>query len=320
MSSLVSAEFWGSDLHTSYWLPKGGHRDWDEVGIRRRITVRSGGSSNTRWRMAAGLPGHHLRNTVQRYVEYAEASTSPVGRREIPGPGAILVIELAAPFFAAGAADTGGMRPVTAFICSPGCGPTLTWHPGAQHRIEVVLTLLGVYRLFGAIADLAGHIAPLDNVWPSAALLRERLVAAGDIERRFELLDSVLGRANAAAPEPDPEISHAWMRLRDHGGRVPINRLLVETGWSHRRLTTRFCAQTGLTPKVAATLLRFHRASRRIEQSDDYPLTEIAQACGYYDQAHLNRDFRKFAGCSPTEWRHSRLHDLPGPGLMPDRH
>jgi AraC-like DNA-binding protein len=32
------------------------------------------------------------------------------------------------------------------------------------------------------------------------------------------------------------------------------------------------------------------------------PLSEIALACGYFDQAHLNRDFAQLARCTPTEW------------------
>lgn len=58
MSSLVSTEFWKSELHTSYWLPMGDHRVWDDVGVQQRITFRSGDSSTAHWRLAVGLPGH----------------------------------------------------------------------------------------------------------------------------------------------------------------------------------------------------------------------------------------------------------------------
>jgi AraC-like DNA-binding protein len=31
-------------------------------------------------------------------------------------------------------------------------------------------------------------------------------------------------------------------------------------------------------------------------------IAEVAAACGYYDQPHLNRDFVELAGCPPGEW------------------
>jgi AraC-like DNA-binding protein len=32
------------------------------------------------------------------------------------------------------------------------------------------------------------------------------------------------------------------------------------------------------------------------------PLSDIAIRCGYADQSHLVRDWRQFAGASPTQW------------------
>lgn len=37
--------------------------------------------------------------------------------------------------------------------------------------------------------------------------------------------------------------------------------------------------------------------------STDQQLTEIALACGFADQPHLNRSFRRVVGMSPGLWR-----------------
>jgi AraC-like DNA-binding protein len=68
----------------------------------------------------------------------------------------------------------------------------------------------------------------------------------------------------------------------------------------------------GLPPKVIGRILRFDRVKRRLERADGHGLSEIALDCGYYDQAHLNRDFRAFAHATPTEFLARRLPDGGG--------
>jgi AraC-like DNA-binding protein len=79
-----------------------------------------------------------------------------------------------------------------------------------------------------------------------------------------------------------------------------------EAGWSPRRLQDLFLAETGLTPKAACRVTRFHRArtllGRRTAAGAPADLAGIAAACGYFDQAHLAREFRDLAGCPPSAW------------------
>jgi transcriptional regulator GlxA family with amidase domain len=58
----------------------------------------------------------------------------------------------------------------------------------------------------------------------------------------------------------------------------------------------------GLAPKAAARVLRFERSRRLIEAAKGQGLADVAAAAGYYDQAHMTRDWREIAGCPPTTW------------------
>jgi transcriptional regulator GlxA family with amidase domain len=103
-----------------------------------------------------------------------------------------------------------------------------------------------------------------------------------------------------------PAVAPLWRTLYRTGGTADIAGLANRAGWSHRHLIDRFRRQIGLSPKVYARVVRFQRALRMVER-DTAGLSEIAMASGYYDQAHLNRDFRRFAGATPVELRNRLL-------------
>jgi hypothetical protein len=48
------------------------------------------------------------------------------------------------------------------------------------------------------------------------------------------------------------------------------------------------------TPKVYCRIRRFQRAVRRMSKGGNVPWSDIALACGYFDQAHFANDFRVF--------------------------
>ena len=58
-----------------------------------------------------------------------------------------------------------------------------------------------------------------------------------------------------------------------------------------------------------ARILRLQRAIRQIDGVGDPRWSHVAYDSGYYDQAHFNRDFREFTGCTPTQYAARRLPD-----------
>jgi AraC-like DNA-binding protein len=185
-------------------------------------------------------------------------------------------------------------------------------------------TLLGVPAGELASIDVDG----MDVLGSLASEIQDRLLAAATWPDRFAVLDELLlarmgagaeaaghragalvgrpGRGGSGVPGISPEVGYAWRRLLATGGRSSVADLAAETGWSERHLRSRFRREIGLTPKAAARVVRFaraHRSLRRLAGAGERPaLAELAVGCGYYDQAHLDREFRALAGCPPTRW------------------
>lgn len=261
------------------------------------------------WEMARGAPHAVLRGHVRGYTGYRE-DTVPMCRREVPSAVVPLIISFGDPIDVAGPGEP--PRALTSFTAGMSDRPAITEHGGRQYGVQVNLSPLGAYRLFGMpMRDLANRVVGLDDVFgPAARELAERLATAPGWAQRFELLDAEFARRVLDGPEPSAEVAWAWRRLVRTGGRLRVADLAREVAWSPRHLVGRFGEQVGMAPKPIARMLRFHRAAGRVLRGD--PLAAIAADCGYYDQAHLNRDFRTLAGCTPTAYRTAALPDDGG--------
>ena len=188
-----------------------------------------------------------------------------------------------------------------------------TEHDGAMRGAELALTPLGARMLLGVpMHHLSSCTVELEDLLGrDAERLAERLYEARTWAARFDLLDAVLAARLADAAEPPPEVAWAWRDLHAAGGRMAIGRLTDELGWSRKRLAAAFREHVGLSPKGFARVLRFRRAVELV-RSGQAGWGEIALAAGYYDQAHFNRDFREFAGVTPTEFARRLSPDDPG--------
>jgi len=75
-----------------------------------------------------------------------------------------------------------------------------------------------------------------------------------------------------------------------------------QAGLCRRQLERKARIYAGVAPKDLTRIARFNRALR-LSRESSLNWTEIAQAADYYDHMHLVRDFRVFAGDSPSGTR-----------------
>jgi AraC-like DNA-binding protein len=264
------------------------------------------------WMEVASRPPHPaLASHVRRYWGFLESSACPVRRREIPGQDVVAILSF-------GPSLRVDDVPRTSFIAGLTESSVVTEHEGVSHGLEVTFTPLGARMILGIPMHLlANDVVPFEDVWGERGEeLLERLYEAPDWEARFAVIDAVLVTRLAEATPPPAAVAWAWRRLVAEAGRLAVRELTAELACSRRYLATQFREHVGLAPKPTARILRFQRAVRLLEDGGEPHLERIALACGYYDQPHFNRDFRAFAGSTPTEFL-ARLFPS-APGLAPD--
>lgn len=148
--------------------------------------------------------------------------------------------------------------------------------------------------------EVGGAHLDLETCWGnSARSLRDRLCSARTAEERFAILEDVL--LQQLRPRPlHPAVATALAAFGGSGTRV--RDVVRDVGLSHRRFLQLFTREVGMTPKVYERVQRFQRA-RTVAEGD---WAEVAFACGYFDQAHLHRDFQAFSGFSPGAYQRQR--------------
>lgn len=104
----------------------------------------------------------------------------------------------------------------------------------------------------------------------------------------------------------DREVSAAADLIERSCGDVDVEKLVHASGLGRRTLERRFADAVGISPALLANVFRFRRVFDAIEHDSARPWTDAAAAAGYYDQSHLIRDFRRFVGCTPTQFAATR--------------
>ncbi len=89
-----------------------------------------------------------------------------------------------------------------------------------------------------------------------------------------------------------------------------IKGLLLGLGVSRRTAERQVKEQTGCTLRQLLAWSRVKRARHLIKLDEGATLTEIGLMCGYYDQSHFVREFRKTTSFSPTEYRNRQRNRI----------
>lgn len=278
-----------------------------------------------RWGLSYAPPPPSLAGVVTQfwethgYVDYAREKILPRGTVEV-------MVNLGLPFDTLDGRD---LNPIARFRAA--------WISGLQERplmvaptydvarlgsllVAASLTAHGAYRLLGLPGRLlAGRVIELSDILGEGAVetLCHRMHDACSTRARFDAFaETLAGWGDRRGRAASDSVTGSLRLLSRTGGSSRIEALCASCGVSRKRLAGGFHEEVGLSPKRYARLLRFATLIRHLEIEAAPRWSQLAVALGYYDQAHLVREFRAFAGETPTRFMQARAAD--GQSLLYD--
>lgn len=131
--------------------------------------------------------------------------------------------------------------------------------------------------------------------------LYDRIADLKSDQERIETLQTALLWRLRQFSDHDRIIDFSVRQILSHEGTTRIDQLARRCGISQRQLERKFKVRVGLSPKQLSQIVRFRHAQLAVKHNPTMSLLNLAYDFGYFDHAHLTRDFRRFAGITPSD-------------------
>jgi AraC-like DNA-binding protein len=227
--------------------------------------------------------------------------------RILPSPDPVLIVNLGSAFLLQ-AARSGDVVMREGWLVGPQTGYVENVPLAETNVVGATLRPWGASSFFALPADdLADRIVDLASLWGAGfGALRERLAERPDPSSQRSVLAAALLARRIDGPPTAVALAAGHLAT----GRTGVSAVAGTLSMSRKHLDHLFSRHIGLSPKVYARLHRFERVLRDLAAPTPPPLAAVAHEHGYYDQAHLNRDFLAFARVTPTEYLRLRSTHL----------
>jgi AraC-like DNA-binding protein len=169
-------------------------------------------------------------------------------------------------------------------------------------------------------SELRDRWLPVDAVWEqSLDRMHDRIASATSTGEILQILEDELRSRLVPAPSRGLElVDHTAGRLEASWGAVSVGALTDSAGVSGNHLATQFKSHLGVTPKRVARIYRFARLILSVDALHPVDWPQLAQAAGYFDQAHFSKEFKDFTGHTPTAYLALRRRFPAEKGFPPD--
>jgi methylphosphotriester-DNA--protein-cysteine methyltransferase len=257
-------------------------------------------------------------------IWFARGRMVGTSERIAPTGSTVAAVVLGDPLRQTPAGSAPALLAATGFLIGPHDRPIVNEPLGETHCVGIVTTPVGCRPVFGlAPATLRGRIVDLASAWPRATALRETLTACDRPQAALDVVEDALRN-----PEPFDRIAVARcadaVRQLSEDPVRPVADIAASLGVSHGHLDRLFTEHVGLSPRTLARILRMRRLLAGIDVHGGVGWAAKAAELGWYDQAHLIRDFKRHTGVTPSEYVaaqrsvYGRAEAATSPGFVPE--
>lgn len=176
---------------------------------------------------------------------------------------------------------------------------------GPAQLLIIVFHSHGLSRFLNtSVSELNNTVIPLADLFGAAAMTLQRDIAFSGklIEKINHIEDFVRKMVNSHRSAADPLVTSALDLIQQYKGVIHIDHLAGIIGCQPRQLERKFNTSVGISPKHLCNIVRVHAFIKLLQSDTKTNLTGSAYDCGYYDQAHLIREFRKITGLTPSQY------------------
>jgi AraC-like DNA-binding protein len=240
-----------------------------------------------------------------RFVElvwFARGRITGVSERIAPTGSTVAAVVLGDPIRQTPIGEGTALLAEDGFLIGPHDRPIVNEPQGETFCVGIVTTPVGCRPALGLEpAKLRGRIVDLLHVWPRAVGLRRALMSCRTPAEALDAVEATLGT-------PEPFDRHAFTRCEAAVQRLsaeptrPVTEIAAELGVSHGYLDRQFTEHVGLSPRTLARILRMRRLLEQIDVYGSVGWAEKAAELGWFDQAHLIRDFKHHTGVTPSQY------------------
>ena len=200
-------------------------------------------------------------------------------------------------------------------LVGPYTGPVYLDTPASSLIIMVIFVPGALYRLTHIPQHKIRNI-PLDGINGFSNEIKrvsEQLSEAKTPEQMISIIENFLLKKIQKAKEELP-IDQALKMLNNDPYQYTIDEIYNISYVCFRHFERLFKEHLGTDPTTFIRQARFKKAYNLKKAQPKLRWNDIADKCGYYDQPHLNRDYKEFSGATPTRFKDV----ISGESIKPD--